>query len=82
IMDDERPSLAEVAFMCGYQDQAHMTREWNALAGSTPRAWIASELPFLQDYEVAGHDDDDVDRFRFHSRQAQTFALADNEEQV
>jgi len=59
---DERPSLADAAVACGYEDQAHMTREWNALAGCTPRAWIANELPFLQDYEVAGRDDDDMDR--------------------
>jgi AraC-like DNA-binding protein len=59
---DERPSLAEAAVTCGYQDQAHMTREWHALAGCTPGAWIANELPFLQDYEVAGRDDHGVDR--------------------
>jgi len=55
---DERPSLAATALECGYHDQAHMTREWRALAGYTPRAWIAHELPFLQDYEVARADDD------------------------
>jgi AraC-like DNA-binding protein len=54
---DERPSLADTASTCGYQDQAHMTREWRALADCTPKAWIARELPFLQDYEVAGGDD-------------------------
>jgi AraC-like DNA-binding protein len=56
IMDD-RPTLADTALNCGFQDQAHMTREWRALAGCTPKAWIARELPFLQDYEVAGRDD-------------------------
>ncbi len=55
---DERPSLAHVAASCGYFDQAHMTREWNALAGCSPRAWIASELPFLQDYEIEGRDNE------------------------
>jgi AraC-like DNA-binding protein len=54
----ERPSLAHVAASCGYFDQAHMTREWNALAGCSPRAWIASELPFLQDYEIGGCDNE------------------------
>ena len=54
---DQRPSLAHVAAECGFHDQAHMTREWNALAGCTPRAWIANELPILQDYEVSGGDD-------------------------
>lgn len=57
LIKDERPSLAEAAFACGYHDQAHMTREWNALAGCTPKTWIARELPILQDYEVAGGDD-------------------------
>lgn len=55
---DQRPSLAHVAASCGYFDQAHMTREWNALAGCSPRAWIAGELPFLQDYEIGGCDDE------------------------
>jgi AraC-like DNA-binding protein len=51
---DERPSLADAACACGYHDQAHMTREWNALAGCTPQNWIARELPIVQDYELAG----------------------------
>jgi AraC-like DNA-binding protein len=55
----ERPRLADVAAACGYHDQAHMTHDWTALAGCTPRAWMANELPFLQDYELAGGDDDD-----------------------
>lgn len=54
LIKDERPSLAYVAAACGYFDQAHMTREWHALAGCSPRTWIASELPFLQDYEIEG----------------------------
>jgi AraC-like DNA-binding protein len=45
--------LAEVAQACGYFDQAHLTNEWRALAGCTPRTWILEELPFLQD--VSGH---------------------------
>jgi AraC-like DNA-binding protein len=55
---DERPSLADTALSCGYQDQAHMTREWHSLAGCTPKAWMARELPFIQDYEIARPDDD------------------------
>ena len=46
--------LAEVAQRCGYFDQAHLTNEWRALAGCTPRTWILEELPFLQDVEVFG----------------------------
>src|SRR6185437_10370098 len=50
--------LASGAITAGYHDQAHMTHEWQALAGCTPKAWIASELPFLQDYEFIASDDD------------------------
>jgi AraC-like DNA-binding protein len=58
--------LAAVAQSSGYYDQAHMTREWQALAGSSPRQWIARELPFLQDYELPlgedhAHDADTSD---------------------
>lgn len=59
MLKDERPGLAEAAAACGYHDQAHMTREWNALAGCTPAAWIARELPIVQDYELAGRQDGD-----------------------
>ena len=45
--------LAQVAQVCGYFDQAHLTNEFNALAGCTPGTWIAEELPFLQ-YPVPG----------------------------
>jgi AraC-like DNA-binding protein len=48
-----RPALAEVAAVCGYADQAHMTHDWVTFAGSSPLAWLAEErLPFVQD-EVA-----------------------------
>ena len=50
--------LADIALSSGYYDQAHMTREWQALAGSSPRQWIANELPFLQDYELPPREDD------------------------
>jgi AraC-like DNA-binding protein len=52
-----RRPLAEVAAACGYADQAHMTRDWNAFTGASPKAWIANELPFLQDYELSRPDD-------------------------
>lgn len=45
--------LAEVAHRCGYADQAHLTREWSALAGCPPTTWLREEFPFLQDPDVA-----------------------------
>jgi AraC-like DNA-binding protein len=39
--------IGDVAHACGYVDQAHLTNEFNALAGCTPGTWIAEELPFL-----------------------------------
>lgn len=48
-----RTDLAALAAECGFYDQAHLTNEWRALAGCTPGTWIAEELPFLQDQEVA-----------------------------
>jgi AraC-type DNA-binding domain-containing proteins len=49
--------IVDVAVACGFHDQPHMVREWHALAGCTPREWIAGELPFLQDYEIGGGHD-------------------------
>jgi AraC-like DNA-binding protein len=45
----DHPPLAEVAVRCGYYDQAHFTREWRDLAGCSPTAWLAEELPSVQD---------------------------------
>ena len=56
-----RLPLADVAAACGYADQAHMTRDWNAFTGASPKDWIVNELPFLQDYELSGGDDGDRD---------------------
>ncbi|WP_041289326.1 AraC family transcriptional regulator [Kribbella flavida] len=44
-----RTKLADLAAGLGYADQAHLTREWNALAGCSPRQWMAEELPSVQD---------------------------------
>jgi AraC-like DNA-binding protein len=46
-------TLADLAADLGYADQAHLTREWHALAGCSPRQWMAEELlPFVQDASV------------------------------
>ena len=49
--------IADVAAASGFHDQAHMVREWHALAGCPPREWILGQLPFLQDYEIGGGHD-------------------------
>lgn len=41
-------SLADVAADCGYADQAHLAREFNALAGCPPSRWRAEELRNVQ----------------------------------
>jgi AraC-like DNA-binding protein len=44
----DRPTLATIAAECGYADQAHMAREWRALAGASPTQWLAAErLPVI-----------------------------------
>ena len=59
LIGNRRLPLAEVAAACGYADQAHMTRDWNTFTGTSPKDWIANDLPFLQDYELSGGDDGD-----------------------
>ena len=56
LIKSRQQPLADVAAACGYYDQAHMIHEWQALSGCSPKTWIARELPFLQDYELAGRD--------------------------
>jgi AraC-like DNA-binding protein len=52
--------LAELSAELGYADQAHLTREWNAIAGCSPRQWIAEELPNVQDATPAAVADSEV----------------------
>lgn len=48
LQPNPRP-LADIAAVCGYADQAHLAREWRALAGSSPTRWLANEgLPNVQ----------------------------------
>ncbi|MEU8223154.1 helix-turn-helix domain-containing protein [Kribbella sp. NPDC048915] len=42
--------LADLAVQCGYADQAHLTREFQAIAGCTPRTWLTEEFPNLQEF--------------------------------
>ena len=47
---DPRAKLADLSADLGYADQAHLTREWNAIAGCSPRQWVVEELlPNVQD---------------------------------
>ena len=41
-------NLADVAVACGYFDQAHLAREFRALAGCPPSRWLAEEFANVQ----------------------------------
>jgi AraC-like DNA-binding protein len=62
LVSGRHTTLADVAAETGYFDQAHMTRDWNDLAGCSPSTWLAEEeLPSVQDNTPAegapsGHD--------------------------
>jgi AraC-like DNA-binding protein len=45
VRDGNRAGLARIATECGYNDQAHMTREFRAFAGTTPAAYRGAALP-------------------------------------
>jgi AraC-like DNA-binding protein len=41
-------SFARLAAECGFYDQAHLAREFRALAGCPPSRWLAEEFRFIQ----------------------------------
>ncbi len=56
-MIEPRPpqvSIAQVAAVCGYYDQAHLTRDFVALAGCPPGRLGDGDLPSVQDADRTG----------------------------
>jgi len=45
---DTGTRLADLAVACGYFDQAHLAREFRALAGCPPSQWLAEEFRNVQ----------------------------------
>ena len=54
-------ALAGLAADTGYYDQAHLAREFRALAGCSPSRWLADEFTFVQDHAQPGAQDEGHD---------------------
>jgi AraC-like DNA-binding protein len=54
LQQSERGRLADIAYACGYYDQAHFTRDFTAFAGVTPTSLLASQLPNRGGYLADG----------------------------
>jgi AraC-like DNA-binding protein len=48
-------TIAQIAAVCGYYDQAHLDREFRALTGASPSQLRDDDLPSVQDREVTGY---------------------------
>ncbi|HTZ62791.1 MAG TPA: helix-turn-helix transcriptional regulator [Solirubrobacteraceae bacterium] len=46
-------SIAETAAECGYYDQPHLDRDFREFAGTTPSAYLAERVTFVQDATAA-----------------------------
>jgi AraC-like DNA-binding protein len=45
LLRDDGTHFAEIAYGCGYADQAHLNRDFRAFAGDTPTGYLARRLP-------------------------------------